>query len=166
MRYTVTHVKEGLGQKKEPHRNNCGEAQGILQGWYNDRTAVLGCPKSLLSLSFWSDYFFAFIGLPQQTTGCASAHPHAVSTDTTMPHTLQPYLAPFLIADFVAGLAAAFTGAFAAFAAGALAAGFFTAAAFAAGFFTAAAFAGTAFFVAILIPPLFCVMKTKLSSIL
>jgi hypothetical protein len=103
-----------------------------------------------LSLSFWSGYFFAFIGLPQQTTGCDVAHPHAVSTDTTMPHTLQPYFAPFLTADLAAG----FAGAFAAFAAGAFAAGFFAGAAF------AAAFAGAAFFVAILIPPLFCIMKT------
>jgi hypothetical protein len=113
-----------------------------------------------LSLSFWSGYFFAFIGLPQQTTGCDVAHPHAVSTDTTMPHTLQPYFAPFLTADLAAG----FAGAFAAFAAGAFAAGFFAGAAFAAGFFAgaafAAAFAGAAFFVAILIPPLFCIMKT------
>jgi hypothetical protein len=142
-------------KKEASPRTIAVRLSAILQGWHNDSTTVLNT-LIFLSLSFWSVYFFAFIGLPQQTTGCAVAHPHAVSTDTTMPHTLQPYFAPFLTADLAAGLAAAFAGAFAA---GALAAGFLTAAAFATGFFAgaafAAAFAGAAFFVAILIPPLF-----------
>jgi hypothetical protein len=74
----------------------------------------------------------------------ASAQPHAVSTATTNPHTLQLYFVPFFIAGLADGFAAAF------FAAG------FAAAFFTAGF--AAVFFGVVF-VAIAMPPFRCFFR-------
>jgi phosphate/sulfate permease len=97
--------------------------------------------------------FFNFIGFAQQMRSHVSTQPHAVSTDTTMPHTLHVYLLPFgttgFLATLAAGLAVVFAAGFAA--AFALGAGFLAAglaAAFAAGF------AAGLLFVAIVLPPL------------
>ncbi len=86
--------------------------------------------------------FFNLIGFEQQMRSHASTQPHAVSTDTTIPHTLHVYLLPFgtsgfFAADLVTVFAAGFAAAFA-FGAGFFATGFF--AAFAAGFAAGLAF--------------------------
>jgi hypothetical protein len=92
------------------------------------------------AVTYSDHFFFAFIGLSQQISSQLSTQPHALSTDTTSPHTLQTYLSPFVNAFFF--------GVF-------FAAGFFAVALFAAVFFAVVFFA-TVFFVAIIAwPPFF-----------
>jgi hypothetical protein len=46
---------------------------------------------------------FFFIGVPQQTKSMV-AQPQSSTTETTSPQALQPYLEPFRVAAFFAGL--------------------------------------------------------------
>ena len=99
-------------------------------------------PCQTLKLFFYA--FFNFIGFEQQTRSHASTHPQAVSTDTTIPHTLHVYLLPFGTTGF---FAAGFFAVFAAGFAGAFAAGLF--AVFATGFVAGLVFVAIVY-------PLFC----------
>jgi hypothetical protein len=51
-----------------------------------------------------TDGLFFFIGVPQQTKSIMVAQPQSSTTETTSPQALQPYLEPFLVAAFFAGL--------------------------------------------------------------
>jgi len=46
-------------------------------------------------------FFFDFMGVPQHTISQVSSQPHAVSTDTIIPHIPHAYLSPFFTARAV-----------------------------------------------------------------
>jgi hypothetical protein len=164
------HLRHSSSSRSESHRGYFEKKTPLInKTHYQEKSAPLFTAEAqAISYAF----FFNFIGFSQQMRSHVSTHPQAVSTDTTIPHTLHVYLLPFgttgfLAAGFAAALAAGLAAGFAAgFALGAgfLAAGF--AAALAAGL--AAGFAAGLLFVAIVLPPLsyFCCANSFILSIL